>query len=120
MGEQEIYAAHSFEGDVCFDKSVLNMNQRSFGKDIEFSFRTFRFTGGNQTSDDQEQTISCELHLEPAADVPHEQASGCTCSDVEDCAGELFDELKNFVNFFDFRSIRMGRRSRICVLGHVQ
>ena len=87
MGEQEIYAAHSFEGDVCFDNFILNMNQRSFGKDIEFSFRTFRFTGGNQTSDDQEQTISCELHLEPAADVPHEQASGCTCSDVEDCAG---------------------------------
>ena len=86
MNEYEIYAAHSFEGDVCFDDSILKMVQTSFGKDIEFSFRTFRFTGG-QTSGDQEQTISCELHLEPAADVPHEQASGCTCHDVEDCAG---------------------------------
>ena len=86
MDEYEIYAAHSFEGDVCFDDSILKMVQLSFGKDIAFSFRTFRFTGG-QTSGDQEQTISCELHLEPAADVPHEQASGCTCLDVEDCAG---------------------------------
>lgn len=62
------------------------MVQTSFGKDIEFSVRTFEFTGG-QTSGDQEQTISCELHLEPAADVLHEQASGCTCHNVENCAG---------------------------------
>ena len=87
MDEQEIYAAHSFSGDVCFDNSILNLVQTSFGKDIGFSFRTFRFTGADQASGDQEQTISCELHLEPAADVPHEQASGCTCYDVEDCAG---------------------------------
>ena len=86
MDEYGIYAAHSFNGDVCFDDYILKMVQTSFGKDIEFSFRTFRFTGG-QISGDQEQTISCELHLEPAADVPHEQASGCTCHDVEDCAG---------------------------------
>ena len=89
MDDQEIYAAHSFEGDVCFDKSVLNMNQRSFGKDIEFSFRTFRFTGG-QTSGDQEQTISCELHLEPAAEVTQDQASDCTCYDEAECAGKKF------------------------------
>jgi len=87
MDEQEIYAAHSFSGDVCFDNSILNMVQTSFGKDIGFSFRTFRFTGADQASGDQEQTVSCELHLEPAADIPHKQASGCTCHDVEDCAG---------------------------------
>ena len=66
------------------------MVQTLFGRDIAFSVRTFRFTGGNQTSGDQEQTISCELHLEPAADVPHQQASDCTCYDVETCAGYLF------------------------------
>ena len=55
MDEYEIYAAHSFNGDVCFDDSILKMIQTSFGKDIEFSFRTFRFTGG-QTSGDQEQS----------------------------------------------------------------
>ena len=62
MDEQEIYAAHSFSGDVCFDNSILNMVQTSFGKDIGFSFRTFRFTGADQASGDQEQTVSCELH----------------------------------------------------------
>ena len=55
MDEYEIYAAHSFNGDVCFDDSILKMIQTSFGKDIEFSFRTFRFTDG-QTSGDQEQS----------------------------------------------------------------
>ena len=56
----EIYAAHSFDDD---------MVQTLFGKDIEFSIRTFWFAGG-QTSCDQEQTISCELYLEPVGDVP--------------------------------------------------
>ena len=64
------------------------MVQTLFGKDIAFSVRTFRFSG-NQTSGDQEQTISCELHLEPTADVPQQQASDCTCYDVETCAGNL-------------------------------
>ena len=62
------------------------MAQTLFGKDIEFSVRTFRFTG-DQTSGDQEQTISCELHLEPAADVPSDQAADCNCYDVEECSG---------------------------------
>ena len=65
------------------------MVQTLFGRDIAFSVRTFRFTGGNQTSGDQEQTISCELHLEQIADVPEEQAADCFCHNADDC-GKIF------------------------------
>ena len=65
----------------------LNVVQTLFGKDIAFSVRTFKFTTDDGTPGVQEQTISCELHLESAADVTQEQASDCTCYDEEDCAG---------------------------------
>ena len=64
------------------------MVQTLFGKDISFSVRTFRFAGGHDG--DQEQTITCQLHLEPVGDVPEEQASECTCFNEHDCAGQLF------------------------------
>ena len=63
------------------------MAQTLFGRDIAFSVRTFRFTGGNQTSGDQEQTISCELHLEPAADVAATQPDDCSCYTESECSG---------------------------------
>ena len=62
------------------------MVQTLFGRDIAFSVRTFRFTGGNQTSGDQEQTISCELHLEPAAEVAGTQPDDCSCYTQAECA----------------------------------
>ena len=65
----------------------LNVVQTAFGKDIAFSVRTFRFTDG-QSTDDQNQTVTCEMHLEPAADVPEEQATDCTCYTAEECTGE--------------------------------
>ena len=61
------------------------MIQTAFGKDIGFSLRTFRFTDGQSSSSAQEQTISCELHLEPVANVPEEQAADCTCFTASDC-----------------------------------
>ena len=64
------------------------MVQTLFGKHISFSARTFRFAGGQD--EDQEQTITCQLHLEPVGDVPEEQASECTCFNEQDCAGQLF------------------------------
>ena len=66
------------------------MVQTLFGRDIAFSVRTFKFTVGDETSGVQEQTISCELHLEPAAEVTQDQASDCTCYDETDCAGKKF------------------------------
>ena len=88
MDDQEIFAAHSFGGDVCFDNSILNMVQTSFGKDIGFSFRTFRFTGADQASGDQEQTVSCELHLDPVDNIVQEQADACICYNQAECANE--------------------------------
>ena len=68
------------------------MRQTLFGKDIAFSVRTFRFTSG-QSLDDQNQTISCELHLEPVDEVAEEQAADCTCYDEEECAGETDESV---------------------------
>ena len=63
------------------------MVQTAFGKDIGLSLRTFRFTDGQSNASDQEQTISCELYLEPEANVSEEQAADCDCYNVEDCSG---------------------------------
>ena len=65
----------------------LNVIQTAFGKDIGLSLRTFRFTDDQSHASDQEQTISCELHLEPVADVSEEQAADCTCYNASECAG---------------------------------
>ena len=57
-----------------------------FGETIEFKMRTFRFTsGGTQSSDPQQQTIECDLHLEPSATIVQEQAADCTCYTQETC-----------------------------------
>ena len=61
------------------------MVQTLFGKDIALSLRTFRFSGDDSSSN-QEQTIHCQLHLEPAADVSDAQAADCTCYTEEICS----------------------------------
>ena len=62
------------------------MVQTSFGRSIEFSMRTFRFTGQGIVDTPQQQTISCDLRLEPSAEVPHDvQAADCTCFTEHDC-----------------------------------
>ena len=66
------------------------MVQTLFGKDIAFSLRTFRFIDAQSSADDQEQTITCQLYLEPADQVPEEQAADCTCFDEDDCAAEPY------------------------------
>ena len=66
-----------------------------FGETIEFKMRTFRFTsGGTQSSDPQQQTIECDLHLEPSATIVQEQAADCTCYTQEQCQGKV-KRLKN-------------------------
>ena len=61
-----------------------------FGETIEFKMRTFRFTsGGTQSSDPQQQTIECDLHLEPSATIVQEQAADCTCYTQEQCQGRV-------------------------------
>ena len=83
-GDHEVFAAHSFLNDVCFDVSRLNFQQTSFGQEIGFSMRTFRFKTG-ESSDAQEQTVICDLHLESSQEIVEEQALDCSCYTEEEC-----------------------------------
>ena len=83
---------------ICFTPRIwfniilkrLNVEQTMFGETIEFKMRTFRFTsGGTQSSDPQQQTIECDLHLEPSATIVQEQAADCTCYTQEQCQGKV-------------------------------
>ena len=48
--------------------------------------RTFRFiVAGADAADEQQQTISCNLHLEPAANVATTQPTDCSCYTDADC-----------------------------------
>ena len=51
--------------------------------------RTFRFgSEGTTSSNSQQQTIDCDLHLEPNDNIVQEQAADCTCYTKEDCQGK--------------------------------
>ena len=67
----------------------LNFQQTTFGQEIGFRMRTFRFTTGESSTDAQQQTVSCELHLEPSADIVEEQAADCSCYTEDGCRGEF-------------------------------
>ena len=48
--------------------------------------RTFRFiTAGSSASEAQDQTIACNLHLEPLDDISSTQPDDCTCHTEDDC-----------------------------------
>ena len=57
-----------------------------FGESVTFRMRTFRFTSGS-TMEEQQQTIDCNLHLEPLADIVDEQSPSCKCYNEEQCQG---------------------------------
>ena len=65
----------------------LRVVQTEFGQNIGFSMRTFRFIiSGSQATEEQQQTISCNLHLEPVANVSSTQPDDCSCHSEEACA----------------------------------
>ena len=65
----------------------MNAEQTEFGQNVSFEMRTFRFiTAGSTATDAQEQTIACDLHLEPIADVSTSQPDDCTCFTQAACA----------------------------------
>ena len=47
--------------------------------------RTFRFMTGETTTEGQQQTISCDLHLKASDDIQQEQAADCTCYTEQEC-----------------------------------
>ena len=65
----------------------LNVIQSVFGVNIEFSMRTFLFKTQGSSADSQQQTISCNLHLDPVDDVPSTQADDCSCYSEDECSG---------------------------------
>lgn len=64
----------------------MNVVQTEFGQNVSFEMRTFRFiTTGSSASEEQTQTIACNLHLEPLEDVSSTQPDDCTCHTENEC-----------------------------------
>ena len=71
--------------------------QTVFGANIEFSMRTFLFKTNGSSAEEQQQTISCNLHLDPAADVSSTEPDDCSCYSEDECSGKLFFKFKKFI-----------------------
>ena len=71
----------------------LNVIQTVFGASIEFSMRTFLFKTQGSTPDEQQQTISCNLHLDPNSDVSSTQPDDCTCYSEAECPGKTSQNM---------------------------
>ena len=73
--------------------------QTVFGANIEFSMRTFLFKTQGSSAEEQQQTISCNLHLDPAADVSSTEPDDCSCYSEDECTGKIFvansEDLQN-------------------------
>ena len=82
----EVFLMHSFAGDsVCFDNSRLNVIQTDFFPNASFEMRTFRFNTGGSSTEAQQQTVMCSLHLDPVNDITQEQANNCSCYTRSEC-----------------------------------
>ena len=69
----------------------LKVEQTLFGQSVGFQMRTFRFTNDESVTEAQEQSISCQLHLEPSENIVEEQAADCSCYVEDDCSGKFVD-----------------------------
>ena len=99
-----MYYIDKYTESVLYLLSRLNFSQTEFGENVSFSFKTFRFMGsGAATDEGQQQTISCDLHLEPSASVTQQQQSDCSCYTETDCAGEI---LFNILSVKSYDSIK--------------
>ena len=67
----------------------MNVVQTEFGENVSFEMRTFRFiTSSSSASEAQDQTIACNIHLDPIADVTSTQPDNCSCHTEADCAAQ--------------------------------
>ena len=62
------------------------MVQTGFGSDIGFSMRTFWFNAQTSSSTGQDQTVECNLRLDPIASVSSTQPRACSCYTQSECA----------------------------------
>ena len=68
--------------------------------------RTFRFiTTESSATEGQEQTISCNLHLEPVNDVISTQPENCSCHTEADCLNQGIVVNNRHNNHENFRNI---------------
>ena len=63
----------------------LNVVQTKFGADIGFSMRSFWFNAETSSSTGQQQTMECNIRLDPVAAVSSSQPNDCTCHTREEC-----------------------------------
>ena len=66
-------------------KKRLNVVFTGFGQDLGFSMRTFRFVTGDSATKGQQQTMRCNLYLEPVGLVLASQPDDCICHTQEEC-----------------------------------
>ena len=86
-GDKDVYLIHSYDGDEpCFQQGI-SVTQSSWIPNLEFSFRSFRFTteGTDGDSETQNQNVSCSLHLIPGNQLTQEQAKACSCLSETHC-----------------------------------
>ena len=79
--------------------SRLNVVQTEFGQNVSFEMRTFRFIiAGSSDTEAQNQTIACNLHLEPVDDVSSTQPDDCSCHTEADCRSQGFHSVYSVLN----------------------
>ena len=95
----------------------LNVVQTEFGQNVSFEMRTFRFIiAGSSETEAQNQTIACNLHLEPVDDVSSTQPDDCSCHTEADCRNQGFSlclfsleygqyNLNSFVNRVGYKNL---------------
>ena len=82
----EVFLMHSFARDaVCFDNGRLNVVQTDFFPNASFEMRTFRFNTGGSSTEAQQQTVICNLHLDDVNDLIQQQANDCSCYTQTEC-----------------------------------
>ena len=94
----------------------LKVEQTQFGDTVGFSLRTFRFMSGESTNE-QLQTISCSLHLEPIDNITEEQAPNCTCYTEAECQEPVFGEWADWSECSVTCAGGERTRSRECTAG---
>ena len=64
----------------------MNVVQTEFGQNVSFDMRTFRFiVAGSSATEAQDQTIACNLHLEPIGEITSTQPEDCSCHTESIC-----------------------------------
>ena len=76
----------------------LNVVQTKFGADIGFSMRSFWFNAETSSSTGQQQTMECNIRLDPVAAVSssqpnnsqpsNSQPNDCTCYTRAECSAQ--------------------------------